>query len=221
MPEAGPAAAAALRVVAARSAPARRRQADGPLQRARSSRQRRSPAPLAPGRSRVPALGRRRPPSLRLRRAASRRGRPDGGARPRTGARQARRARARPTRGGDERQRLRLDEQPRLQGRPDSRRRTRHRHSAVHAALERQGRALDPDPAAGVGIRPHLGKLKRTRPSAPKLLPLLQPAQTTRLARRPATTQPRSQRLWVLQLGPEDLRLLRLELLVIDDPLLV
>ena len=45
-----------------------------------------------------------------------------------------------------------------------------------------------------------LAQLEQPRPLAPKLPPLLQPAPTARLTRRPATHQPRSQRPWAGQL---------------------
>jgi hypothetical protein len=48
-----------------------------------------------------------------------------------------------------------------------------------------------------------LAELERASTGIVKLRPLLQPAQAAQLDRRTASDQPRSQRLWVLQLGRE------------------
>ena len=112
------------------------------------------------------------------------------------GARLLRRPRPRAARGGDDRQRDGLPQQSPL---PSAARRPwhpPHPHTRVHTALERQSGALHPDAATGMGVQPLLADLERSRSLAPKLRPLLQPAQTAQLTRRPATPQPRSQRLW-------------------------
>jgi hypothetical protein len=100
-------------------------------ERARRQRRRRLP---------VPALRPRRPLALRPRRAAP--GRRDQFTRARTGTGRARRARARAARGGDDRQRLRLYEEPPLPRAARRRRRPPDLDPALHPALERQGRAL-------------------------------------------------------------------------------
>src|SRR5262249_55930754 len=76
-------------------------------------------------------------------------------------------------------------------------------HAALHAPLERQGRALHPHPPRRMGLRQRLARLTRPRPLAPKLHPLLQPPTTTQLTRRTATHQPRSQPPWAVQLARE------------------
>src|SRR5438105_4585475 len=53
----------------------------------------------------------------------------------------------------------------------------------------------------GLPLRLPLKRPPRT--SAPRLPPLVQPAPTTQLDRRPTTDQPRLTGLWVLQLGAE------------------
>jgi hypothetical protein len=76
-------------------------------------------------------------------------------------------------------------------------------HTALHATLEREGRALYPDSQEGVGLRPHLADFSRAG-SLDAILPsLLQPAQTSQLSRGPAADQPRSQRPWAGQLVPQ------------------
>src|SRR5215216_6192188 len=74
-------------------------------------------------------------------------------------------------------------------------------HPALHAALERQGRALLSDAQEGVGLRPLLAELSAALAGAGILHPLLQPATPPQLAWRPAADQPRSQRPWAGQLG--------------------
>jgi transposase InsO family protein len=58
-------------------------------------------------------------------------------------------------------------------------------------------------PARRMGLRPQLAELTPPRPQPPKLPPLLQPQTTTQRHRRPATHQPRPQRLWAVQLAAE------------------
>ena len=96
-------------------------------------------------------------------------------------------------RGGDDRQRqgLRLAPLPR---RPARDRRDPHHHPALHAALERQGRARDPHPPRRMGLRAPLGELPTAHAGAEIIRPLLQPQAATQQPRRPATHQPRSQR---------------------------
>ena len=57
-------------------------------------------------------------------------------------------------------------------------------------------RALPPDDGTRMGLRARLPLTPRTRARPATLAPALQPHQTTQLARRPATDQPRSQRPW-------------------------
>ena len=71
-----------------------------------------------------------------------------------------------------------------------------HPHPALHAALERQSRTLHPHAPERMGLQPHLAQLTPPRPQPAKLHPLLQPQTPAQLNRRPATNQPRSQRLW-------------------------
>ena len=61
-----------------------------------------------------------------------------------------------------------------------------HPHARLHAALERQGRALHPDPPERVGLQPQLAHLEQPSPQPAKLHPLLQPQTPTQLTRRPA-----------------------------------
>jgi transposase-like protein len=74
------------------------------------------------------------------------------------------------------------------------------RTPAIHAAVERQSRAIHPNAAKRMGLQPHLARLERARPLPPKLHPLLQPAAAAQLTRRPPTDQPRSQPPWAGQL---------------------
>ena len=82
-----------------------------------------------------------------------------------------------------------------------SARRPPHPHPALHAALERQGRALHPDAEEGVGLRPLLALLERAHQGSAILPSLLQPAKAPQLSGGPAADQPRSQRPWVGQLA--------------------
>jgi len=84
------------------------------------------------------------------------------------------------------------------------------RHGARHilippyTPLEREGRAVHPDPQEGVGLRPLLAHFGPAGALDAILPALLQPAQAPQLSRRPAADQPRSQRLWVGQLVGEN-----------------
>ena len=80
-------------------------------------------------------------------------------------------------------------------------RRPPHPHPALHAALERQGGEIHPDPEEGVGLRPLLAQLGRAHQGHGILPSLLQPASPAQLIGRPAADQPCSQRPWVGQLG--------------------
>jgi hypothetical protein len=73
-------------------------------------------------------------------------------------------------------------------------RRAPHPDAALHAALERQGRALPPHPERRMGQITELAHQPPPRPR-PGIVPsLLQPPPTPHLTRRPATHQPRSPR---------------------------
>ena len=76
-----------------------------------------------------------------------------------------------------------------------------HHHPALPAPHQRQGRALQPDDGARVGLRPGLPLPPPSRPRPATLAPPLQPTQAPQLTRRPAADQPRSQRPWVGQLA--------------------
>ena len=119
----------------------------------------------------------------------------------RAGDRALRRARARAARGGDDRQRLRLPQVARLSGPYSSGSAPAKSSPRLHAALERQGRALHPDAQARVGLRPLLAELARSLAGLGILRSLLQPAKPPQLAGRPAADQPRSQRAWAGHLG--------------------
>jgi transposase len=72
---------------------------------------------------------------------------------------------------------------------------------AVPAPYQRQGRALPPDADPRVGVRARLPLTSTAKRGPATPARALQPAQTAQLARRPASVQPRSQRLWVGQLA--------------------
>src|SRR5580765_8388110 len=181
-------------------AAARGHQEAAPLSRARASLDWRPPSPLTLDRLPLPALRPRRQLPFRARRAAPARGRRDLRPRTRASTHRARRSRTRPTGGGDDRQRLRLHQGPPLPRDPHQDRSTPHRHPALHAPLEREGRTLHPDPAPRMGLRTPMPDLQRPRPRPAKLPPLLQPATTAQQPRRATPHQPRSQRLWVRHL---------------------
>ena len=84
----------------------------------------------------------------------------------------------------------------------------RARHPApLHPALppldERQSRSADQNDAARMGLPPHLPDQQPPSPRPRRLPPLVQPTTTPRLARSPATDQPRLTRVWSLQLAGE------------------
>jgi hypothetical protein len=69
-------------------------------------------------------------------------------------------------------------------------RRPPHPHPAVHAALERQARALLRRPRRRMGARAHLAKLRQPQPRAVIVHPPLQPLAPTQRRRRPITHHP-------------------------------
>src|SRR5436190_4522550 len=173
-------------MVAARSAASRRHGAAGALSPPRtpgSGAQPRDQTRAAqPARLRLLALRRRRSLALRLRRTAPRRSRRDRGPGPRAGNRAPGGAGAGPARGGDERQRARLSPLAGVSRGTRAPRRPSDPHSSLHAALERQGRALHPDPEERVGLRPLVAGLDRADQGIGILPSLLQPATTPQLA---------------------------------------
>src|SRR5712692_656214 len=82
----------------------------------------------------------------------------------RPGAPLLRRAQTRPAGGSDDRQRDGLPQQPPLRAGAHGLRSPPHPHPGLHTPLERQSRALHPNPAKRMGLRPNLAHLKRTRP---------------------------------------------------------
>ena len=74
-------------------------------------------------------------------------------------------------------------------------------HPALHAALERQDRALLRHPRHRMGARPRLAQQHPTRPRPVILHPLLQPPPTALSLRRPTTHHPRSPSPRAGQLG--------------------
>src|SRR5215207_2926320 len=171
-----------LRVVAPRGAAARRHGPARPLRAPRSSDDRRSPAPQSWRRQGLPARLRRRSLPLRLRRAARRPASRDRGRLHAPGDRAFQGAWTRSPGGGDERQRQSLS-LPCLSGRARAGRRSPNPHPALHATLERQGRALHSDPEARVGLRPLLAELRPPKSRAGILPSLLQPAKAPQLTR--------------------------------------
>jgi len=166
--------------------------APGPPRHLRSALSRAPP----PRRRRHRARDRRRPLPTRVRRDPLRsegrncRRLPRAGARLLRGARDHREA-------PDDRQCLGVRAQPPLPRAPHPPRHPTPNDEAVPAVHERQGRALPPDDVPGMGLRPRLPITSRPRRSSATLDRPLQPRQTAQLTRRPASDQPRSQRLWV------------------------
>ena len=74
----------------------------------------------------------------------------------------------------------------------DRARRPPHPHPALHAALEREDRAVLRHPRHRMGPRPRLAQQHPTRPRPVIVHPLLQPPPTTLSRRRPTTHHPRS-----------------------------
>lgn len=125
--------------------------------------QHQGPAPRY--RRRPPALRRRRSQRGRLRRAASVRGRWDQRLHARACAALLRRARPRPARGGKDRQRDGLPQQPPLPTAAYTDRRPPHPHVAIHTAVERQSRAIHPNPPERMGVQPHLVRIQASAPA--------------------------------------------------------
>ncbi len=101
---------------------------------------------------------------------------------------------------GDDRRRLELHPQPLAASAARRPRCSPDRHAALHASLEREGRALPPDNGTRVGQGHPLPQPPRPQPSTATLARALQRAQTPLRDRRPATHQPRSQPLRAGQL---------------------
>ena len=101
----------------------------------------------------------------------------------------------------DDRQRLELRQEPQPARAPRRQQDQASDNEALSAANERQGRTLPPNDGTRMGLRAPLPLITTPRPGAATLARALQHAQTTQLNRRPATDQPRSQRLWVGQLA--------------------
>ena len=102
---------------------------------------------------------------------------------------------------GHDRRRLELHPQPRAAGTVRPPRHPPHRHAALHAALERESRALPPDDGTRMGQGPALPRSPRPKRRLATLARALQRAQTPQLTRRTATHQPRSQPLKARQLA--------------------
>src|SRR5207248_11689232 len=66
---------------------------------------------------------------------------------------------------------------------------------------ERQGRGVDQDPPARVGVSLRLPDEHAPRPSSRRLPQVVQPTATARLARSPTRDQPCLTRLWSVQLA--------------------
>src|SRR5207247_3871454 len=74
-------------------------------------------------------------------------------------------------------------------------------HAALLALDERQGRGVDQDPPARVGVSLRLPDEHAPRPSSRRLPQVVQPTATARLARSPTPDQPCLTRLWSVQLA--------------------
>ena len=79
-------------------------------------------------------------------------------------------------------------------------------HAQADPALptpdQRQGRAVQPDPARGMGLRPALPLRSRTRRRLPRLAPHLQSPPRPHRTRRQVTSRPRAQPVWTEHLDP-------------------
>ncbi len=73
-------------------------------------------------------------------------------------------------------------------------------HAALLALDERQGRGVDQDPPARVGVSLRLPDEHAPRPSSRRLPQVVQPTATARLARSPTPDQPCLTRLWSVHL---------------------
>ena len=71
----------------------------------------------------------------------------------------------------------------------------------THPGRTAKRRGADQDDAARVGVPLHLSHQRTPQPRPPRLRPLVQPTQTTRLPRRPASDQPCLTPLWSVQLA--------------------